>query len=119
MSCKSAYIIGLDLFFFLFNNFIGGADDDDMLEYLNLDLNNIDSRSSFIEKKIKPFFESAFSESQKAELLEFLNDISLGKVEIKINDFENQLFPFKTPNDIRDFCNTVKSVLFFIENSLK
>jgi hypothetical protein len=33
----------MDLFFYLFNDFIGGADDDNLsIEYLNLDLNNKD-----------------------------------------------------------------------------
>ena len=36
-----------DLFFYLFNNFIGGADDEEMsMNYLNLDLNNLKSATT-------------------------------------------------------------------------
>jgi len=103
----------LNLFFFLFNNFIGGADDDCLSEsFSNLDLNKIDSRIKFIQKELKPFFESTFSTNQKEELLLLLNDLSSGKIKIETNDFENQLFPFETPNDIQDFCNNLKQVLY-------
>lgn len=104
----------LNLFFFLFNNFIGGADDDYLSErFSNLDLNNKDSRMKFIQNELKLFFESSFSVNQKRELLLLLNDVLSGKIEIKTNDFENQLFPFETPNDIQDFCHDLKQVLYF------
>ena len=103
----------LNLFFYLFNNFIGGADDDYLSEnYSNLDLNNEDSKMIFIQSILKPFFESKFSTNQKKELLLFLDDVSSEKIKIKEYDFENQLFPFETPNDIQDFCNSIKRVLY-------
>jgi hypothetical protein len=105
--------MNLNLFFFLFNNFIGGADDDSLSErFSNLDLNNIDSQIKFIQNELKPFFESTFSINQKEELLMLLNDLSSGKIKIENNDFENQLFPFETPSDIQEFCNVIKQVLY-------
>ena len=51
-----------DLLFYLFNDFIGGADDDNMsMKFLNLDLNNDDSLHKFIQYEIKPSFETRFS----------------------------------------------------------
>jgi hypothetical protein len=105
--------MNLNLFFFLFNNFIGGADDDSLSErFSNLDLNNIDSQIKFIQNELKPFFESTFSINQKEELFMLLSDLSSRKIKIENNDFENQLFPFETPSDIQDFCNVIKQVLY-------
>ena len=102
-----------NLFFFLFNDFIGGADNDSLSEqYANADLDNPKCRIRFILNEIKPFFESNFTTSQKDELLLMLDNLSSGKNKIKTNDFENQLFPFDTPNDIQDFCRSLKDVLY-------
>ncbi|GHU07629.1 hypothetical protein FACS1894158_16130 [Betaproteobacteria bacterium] len=101
------------LLFFLFNNFIGGADDNSLSErFSNLDLNNINSQIEFIKNELKPFFESTFSINQREELLMLLNDLSSGEIKIETNDFENQLFPFETPSNIQNFCNAIKQVLY-------
>ena len=58
-----------DLFFYLFNNFIGGADDEEMsMNYLNLDLNNNNSLRKFLQDEIIPFYEANFSLTQKEDL---------------------------------------------------
>lgn len=50
-----------DLFFYLFNNFIGGADDEEMsMNYLNLDLNNNNSLRKFLQDEIIPFMKLIF-----------------------------------------------------------
>ena len=81
-----------DLFFYLFNNFIGGADDEEM--------------------SIIPFYEANFSLTQKEDLETLLEKLESGEIELGVNEFENQLFPFETPNNLHDFCKSIKNVLF-------
>lgn len=102
-----------DLFFYLFNNFIGGADDDEMsMNYLNLDLNNDNSLCKFLQYEIIPFYEANFSLTQKEDLNTLLVKLESGEIELGINEFENQLFPFETPNNLHNFCKSIKNVLF-------
>lgn len=55
-----------DLFFYLFNNFIGGADDEEMsMNYLNLDLNNNNSLRKFLQDEIIPFMKLIFFDSER------------------------------------------------------
>lgn len=102
-----------DLFFYLFNNFIGGADDEGMsMNYLNLDLNNNNSLRKFLQDEIIPFYEANFSLTQKEDLETLLEKLESGEIELGVNEFENQLFPFETPNNLHDFCKSIKNVLF-------
>ena len=102
-----------DLFFYLFNNFIGGADDEEMsMNYLNLDLNNNNSLRKFLQDEIIPFYEANFSLTQKEDLETLLEKLESGEIELGVNEFENQLFPFETPNNLHDFCKSIKNVLF-------
>jgi hypothetical protein len=103
----------MDLFFYLFNDFVGGADDDNLsIEYLNLDLNNKNVQINFIKNEIKTFFENNFSENQKIELLNILNKLLAKEIEITVNDFDNNLFPFNTPQNILELCETIKNTLY-------
>ena len=102
-----------DLFFYLFNNFIGGADDEEIsMNYLNLDLNNNNSLRKFLQDEIIPFYEANFSLTQKEDLETLLVKLESGEIELGVNEFENQLFPFETPNNLHDFCKSIKNVLF-------
>lgn len=102
-----------DLFFYLFNNLIGGADDDEMsMNFLNLDLNNDNSLCKFLQHEIIPFYEANFSLTQKEDLNTLLVKLESGEIELGVNEFENQLFPFETPNNLHNFCKSIKNVLF-------
>lgn len=102
-----------DLLFYLFNDFIGGADDDDMSKkFLNLDLNDDDSLHKFIQHEIKPSFEAKFSLAQKEELNTLLSKLESDEIELSANEFNNQLFPFEIPNNLHSFYKSIKNVLF-------
>lgn len=102
-----------DLLFYLFNDFIGGADDDNMsMKYQNLDLNDDNSLRKFIQYEIKPFFEVHFSFAQKEELHTLLLKLESGEIKLGINEFENQLFPFEMPNNLYGLYKIIRNVLF-------
>lgn len=102
-----------DLLFYLFNDFIGGADDDNLsMKYLNLDLDDSCSSRKFICDEIKPFFEAHFSLAQKEELYAFLLKLESGEIKLDVNEFENQLFPFNTPNNLHGFYKIIRNVLY-------
>ncbi len=102
-----------DLLFYLFNDFIGGADDDNMsMKFLYLDLNNDDSLHKFIQYEIKPSFETRFSSEQKEALYTLLSKLESNEIDLSINEIDNQLFPFEIPNNLHNFYKSIKSCLF-------
>jgi hypothetical protein len=67
---------------------------------------------NFIKNEIKTFFENNFSEDQKVELLNILNKLLAKEIEITVNDFDNNLFPFETPQNVIELCETIKNTLY-------
>jgi hypothetical protein len=103
----------MDMFFYLFGKFIGGADDDEVYEkYGKLNLNDPKQRKEFINAELKPTFLLQFDEEQKNELKEILTKILKLKIEVSERDINNQLFPFELPKDIRSFCLEIWGQLF-------
>jgi len=99
-------------FIYLFNNFIGGADDDGVYKMFNdLNLNDLKQRRIFIKKELYPFFQTQFNEDQKLELkneLSFLFEIN-PDIDREIN---NQLFPFEFPQNKTLLYQDIKSILY-------
>jgi hypothetical protein len=104
--------MNVELFFFLFNNFIGGADDDDLDHYVDLDLNDVKSRNEFLKCEIKPFFDNNFTNSQKKELATLLTNLQNGDIKLDMNDVDNQLFPFEMPENLFVFYKSIEEVMY-------
>lgn len=107
--------MNIDLLFFLFNDFVGGADDDELInEFGDLNLDDHFSRQSFINQYLVPRYKNVFSASQKNELLSVLRELLNSNFDIsdKVN---SQLFPFEFPQNPYHFINEIYIVLSGID----
>jgi hypothetical protein len=102
-----------NLFFYLFNDFIGGADDDEIsVKYSKIDLNDTNQRYFFIKNDLKPFYENNFDESQKQEFQILLNSLIEGHEMILKREVNNQLFPFEFPDDTQMLYVDIQKIVF-------
>lgn len=105
--------MNLDTLFFLLNDFIGGADNDELCQlYGSLSLDKQDDRMIII-KKIKNHYLENFTDLQKADLKEILNCIISNNIDIYniYEDFNDLLLPFYFSKNLLPFFLDIKYAL--------
>lgn len=103
--------MNFDILMFLFNDYIGGADNDDLIiQFKNTDLNNKKERINFIESNLKNQFLSHFDDLQKEDLFVSLEELKSKRYDI-LKEINNQLFPFNFPKDISGFFDEIYTIL--------
>jgi hypothetical protein len=108
---KYIRIMNLDILDFLFNDFIGGADDDELyLKYKFINLDNYEDRVIIITEIQNHYFDY-FDNYQKEDLLVLLNYLIENSVDIN-KEINRLLLPFDFPKDTKLFLMEIKTTLY-------
>lgn len=100
------------IFFYLFNDFIGGADNDQYNHmYKEWNLNSPAKRHAFIERFVAPAYRNNFDETQKSDLAEYLDLLLEKPASYLKEDIEDQMFPFDFPDDLKEFYGEIMKAL--------
>jgi len=102
--------LDLDMLFYLFINFAGGADiDDDFLKYGHLNLEKVEDRKIIINE-LKNHYVDHFDDFQKKELRTLLDRLIKENINID-RQIDNQLYPFYFPRNKQAFFIEIKKSL--------
>jgi hypothetical protein len=103
--------MNFDAIIFLFNDYVGGADDDILIEkFRKFNLDDVVVRKKFIETDLKTRFFEVFDETQKKSLLISLEEFRVGNFDVSM-EISRQLFPFEFPKNVRDFFDEIHVAL--------
>ena len=102
--------IDLVILFYLFHDFIGGADIDNVFnKYEHLDLEKVEDRKIVIDVLKKHYVEN-YDDFQKNELRTLIDYLIKENVSLD-RQIDGQLFPFDFPKDKQSFFIEIKKSL--------